>query len=58
VDALEEVPEGVFECKPATILTIRLQPDKAEALERLAAATGVEQAALIREWVREKLQAS
>ena len=53
-----EVPERVFERKSATILTIRLQPDEAEALERLAAATGVEQAALIREWVREKLRAS
>jgi CopG antitoxin of type II toxin-antitoxin system len=57
-DQLEEVPEPVFTRKPATMLTIRLQPDEAEALERLATATGVEQAALIQEWVREKLRAS
>jgi hypothetical protein len=57
-DQLEEVHERVFERKPVTILTIHLQPDEAEALERLATATGVEQATLIREWVREKLRAS
>ncbi len=57
-DQLEEVPEPVFARKPVTMLTIRLQPDEAEALERLATATGVEQATLIQEWVREKLRAS
>jgi len=54
-DQLEEVVEPVFERKPETVITLHLQPQEVEAVKRVAQAKGVEQAALIREWVLEKL---
>lgn len=54
-DQLEEVPEPVFERKTETVITLYLQPQEVEAVKRVAQARGVEQEALIREWVLEKL---
>lgn len=54
-DQLEEVTESVFERRPATAMKIHLQPQEAKAVKRLAQAKGIDQEALIREWVLEKL---
>ena len=54
-DQLEEVREPVFERKPKTVITIRLRPEEVEAVRRLAKVRGVGQAALLRQWVLEKL---
>jgi hypothetical protein len=55
---LEEVKEPIFERKTGTFVRIRLQPQEMRAVQRLANARGVEQAAMLREWVREKLRES
>jgi hypothetical protein len=52
---LEEVTEPVFERKPETVITLHLRPQELEAVKRVARARGVEEAALLREWVLEKL---
>lgn len=39
-------------------MKIRLLPDQAKALKRIAESKGIDQADLIREWVNEKLRAS
>jgi predicted DNA-binding protein len=39
-------------------MRIRLLPEQAEALKRIAESRGVDQAGLVREWVSEKLRAS
>ena len=57
-EQLEEVTEPVFERKPDAVLTIRLRPQEVEAVERIASARGLEQTALLREWVLEKLHNS
>ncbi len=54
-DQLEEVTESVFERRPATAMKIHLQPQEAKAVKRLAQAKGIDQEALIRGWVLEKL---
>lgn len=54
-DQLEEVREPVFERKPEAVITIRLRPEEVEAVRRLAKVRGVGQAALLRQWVLEKL---
>jgi predicted DNA binding CopG/RHH family protein len=54
-DELEEVDEAVFERE--TAVTIRLQPEEAQAVHELAALKGIHDTELIYEWVREKLQA-
>ena len=56
-EELEEVTEPVFERKPETIIPLHLQPQELEAVKRAAQARGVEEAALLREWVLEKLHA-
>lgn len=53
-DELEEVDEPVF--RRETAVTIRLQPEEAQAVHELAALKGVHDTELIYEWVREKLQ--
>ncbi len=53
-DDLEEVVEPVFERE--TAVTIRLLPEEAEAVKRMAASRGVPDVDLISQWVREKLQ--
>ena len=53
-DALEEVVESVFERE--TAVTIRLLPEEAQAVKKLAELRGVPDTDLIQQWVREKLQ--
>ncbi len=55
-DQLEEVPEAVFERRPEAIVTVRLRPEEAKEVKRIAQARGVRQGILIRRWVLEKLQ--
>jgi predicted DNA binding CopG/RHH family protein len=57
-DEVEEVTEPVFVRKPRTVMTIRLEPQEAEAVEKIAKARGVEESALLREWVRENINKS
>ena len=57
-DELEEVEEPVFDRSPQAVMRIRLLPEQAEALKRIAESRGVDQADLVREWVSEKLRAS
>ncbi|OQY14698.1 MAG: hypothetical protein B6I32_08905 [Desulfobacterium sp. 4572_20] len=54
-DELEEVSDPVFERAP--VMKIRLLPDEAEAVKQLAKSKGIPYPDLIREWVREKIQA-
>lgn len=53
---LEEVAETVFERE--TAVTIRLLPEEAQAVKKMAASQGVPDTDLIHQWVREKLQAA
>lgn len=57
-DELEEAPESIFErrAKNEETVTIHLPASEIEAVKRLAQAKGMGHAALIREWVHEKLQ--
>ena len=55
-DQLEEVSEPVFERESRTVITVRLRPQEAEAVKRVARARGVRRATLLRQWVLEKLQ--
>lgn len=55
-DELEEVPETIFERKEGAVLTIRLPPNEAEAVKNIAESKGIEQTALIRQWVAEKIR--
>jgi hypothetical protein len=53
-DQLEEDSEQVFE--QGTAVTIRLLPEEAEAVRRMAESEGVPDSDLLHQWVREKLQ--
>ncbi len=53
-DELEEVVEPVFERQ--TVVTIRLLPEEAQAVKKMAASQGMPDTDLIYQWVREKLQ--
>jgi hypothetical protein len=55
-DELEEVTEPVFERRNVIVLSI--EASEAEAVKRLAEAKGVADAELIREWMREKINAN
>jgi len=55
---LEEMKEGVFDRGEQPIVRIRLRPEQAEALRRLAESRGMDEADLVKEWVSEKLRAS
>jgi predicted DNA binding CopG/RHH family protein len=55
-DQLEDVSEPVFERKRETIIPVRLRRHEVEAVKRVAKTRGVREAALLRQWVREKLQ--
>ena len=57
-EELEEVSEPVFERKPETVIPLHLHPQELEAVKRVAQARGVEETALLREWVLEKLRSS
>ena len=54
-EQLEEVTEPVFERKTDTKLSIHLASQEAETVKRIAKTKGIDQEALIREWVVEKL---
>ncbi len=53
-DELEEVTESVF-ARRGYQVTIRLEERESETVRRIAATRGIEAAALIQEWVRERL---
>ena len=57
-DELEEVEEPVFDRGTQALVRIRLLPEQAEALKRMARARGMDEADLVREWVGERLRAS
>ena len=57
-EELEEVTEPVFERKSDTMIPLHLQPQELEAVKRAAQTRGVAEAALLREWVLEKLHGS
>lgn len=52
---LEEVKEPVFARRMASSLRVPLSAEERSAIRRIAASRGVEEAMLIREWVKEKL---
>jgi predicted DNA binding CopG/RHH family protein len=60
LDELEEVTPSVFErtSDDEAIVSIRLAQEELALLEQLARARGVGHAVLLREWIREKLQAA
>jgi hypothetical protein len=55
-DELEEVSEPVFARGPLRGVTVPLTPEEMKALRDIASAQGVDQTALVRAWVREKLR--
>ncbi len=57
-DELEEVKEPVFERDAQAVVRIHLLPKQAEALKRMAESRGIDEAALVQEWVNERLRAS
>lgn len=57
-DELEEVTEPVFAHDTTTVITIHLRPEEVESVKRIAKSQGVGDAALLREWVLEKLYQS
>ena len=54
-DQLEEVTQVVFEREPETVMKLRLQPQEAQTVKRLAETKGIPQETLLQEWVIEKL---
>ena len=46
----------MFERGPEAVMRIRLLPEQAEALKRLAKSRGMDEADLVEEWVHEKLR--
>lgn len=58
-DELEEVTDPVFvRDGQKSAVNVYLQPQELEALRKLARDKGVDQEALVHEWVLEKLQAA
>ena len=55
---LEEVRTPVFGRRKESKVAVSLTRREAQALRTLAQSEGVEEATLVREWVREKLRAS
>lgn len=53
-DQLEEVAEPVF-ARPRSGVTVPLSGEERTAIRKIAESRGVDEAALIREWVQEKL---
>ena len=53
-DQLEEVAEPVF-ARARSGVTVPLSGDERTAIQKIAASRGVDEAALIHEWVQEKL---
>ena len=57
-DQLEEVTTPVFTRRSTTAVTVRLRPDEAKEVKRVAKTKRVREATLIRRWVIEKLHAT
>src|SRR5262249_34467273 len=57
-DQLEEVTAPVFTRRLTTAVTVRLRPDEANEIKRVAKTKRVREATLIRRWVIEKLHAT
>ncbi len=57
-EELEEVEASVFDRGAQPVVRIRLRPEQAEALKRIAESRGMDEADLVKEWVSEKLRAS
>lgn len=57
-DQLEEVTAPVFRRSSRTAVTVRLRPDEAKEVQRVAKSKRVREATLIRRWVIEKLHAT
>lgn len=57
-DELEEVREPVFDPDDQAVVRIHLPSEQAKALRRMAESRGIDEAALVQEWVNEKLRAS
>lgn len=55
-DQVEEIRESVFQRRPNTVIPVRLRQQEIDAVKRAAKARGVREAALLRQWVREKLR--
>ena len=53
-EELEEVTESVF-ARRGHRVTIRLEEGESETVRRIASTRGIEEAALIQEWIRERL---
>ena len=54
-DELVEVSEPVFARRPVRGVTVPLTSEEMKALRDIASSQGVDQAALVRAWVQEKL---
>lgn len=54
-DEFEELTEPLFEREPGIVIVVRLEPQEAEAVQRIAISRGLNNTALLREWVLEKL---
>ena len=54
-DQLQEVPEPVFGRREGASVTVPLSESERDAIRRMAESRGLDEAALIREWVQEKL---
>jgi predicted DNA binding CopG/RHH family protein len=57
-DQLEEVTGRSFARQGSDSVTVLLSADERRVVKEMAAARGIEEAMLIREWVKEKLQQS
>ncbi len=57
-EQLEEVPTPVFERPAGNVVRVPLSDDEHRAVRQIAASRGLKEAALIHEWVREKLHQS
>lgn len=54
-DQLEEIGDRVFGRRRTSSVAVPLSGDERQAVRQMAAARGLDEAALIREWVQEKL---
>ena len=55
-DQLEEVTEPIFARQKATAVTIPLRPKEVQTLRRIAKSQGVDDAALLQQWILERLR--
>lgn len=57
-EQMEEVPTPVFERQAGNVVRVSLSDDEHRAVRQIAASRGLKEAALIHEWVKEKLHQS